>query len=118
MTKTFVKIGSKLYDTAEWDLPSHGIAFRDAWQAGDGVITVNLEKAKEIWRAKLRYHRMAVLDELDSKFIVALERGESTAAIVAKKQLLRDAPNDPRIDAATNLEELKKLKPDWVQEDF
>ena len=61
-----------------------------------------MAKAKEIHRQKIRDARAPKLAELDVEFQRALEKGESTADIVSKKQALRDAPADSDIDAATD----------------
>ena len=61
-----------------------------------------MAKAKEIHRQKIRDARAPKLAELDVEFQRALEKGESTADIVSKKQALRNAPADSGIDAATD----------------
>ena len=68
---------------------------------------INMAKAKEIHRSKIREARTPKLAELDIEFQKALETGASTPDIVAKKQALRDAPADSAIDAATTTDELK-----------
>lgn len=113
MTKTFIKIGAISYDTTEWESPSDR-TFREAWQATApdvGTIEVDMEKAKEIWRDKIRMARNELFPELDAKFMVALETGADTTQIAAEKQALRDAPADPAIDAATTPEELRAVQP-------
>tara|TARA_B100000927_G_scaffold149696_1_gene120651 strand:- start:53 stop:316 length:264 start_codon:yes stop_codon:yes gene_type:complete len=66
------------------------------------IIKIDMAKAKEIHRQKIRDARAPKLAELDVEFQRALEKGESTADIVSKKQALRDAPADSDIDAATD----------------
>ena len=68
---------------------------------------VDMAKAKEIHKAKIREARKPLLDELDVEFQKALETGASTTDIIAKKNALRDAPADSAINAATNEAELK-----------
>ena len=68
---------------------------------------INMAKAKEIHRSKIREARTPKLAELDVEFTKALETGASTTDIVAKKQVLRDAPADSAIDAATDEAGLK-----------
>lgn len=77
------------------------------------TVTVDMTKAKEIWRNKIREARTAKFKTLDEQYMRADETGdtEAKAAVVAKKNVLRDAPNDPAIDAATTPEELKKVWP-------
>lgn len=73
------------------------------------MITVNLAKAKEITKDRLRFERKPLLEAQDVAFQRALETGADTTAIVAEKQRLRDITQ--LADEATTLEELKALKP-------
>jgi hypothetical protein len=71
------------------------------------AITINLNKAKDITKDKLRAERAPLLQALDVQFQRALESGSDTAAIVAEKQRLRDITT--LADAATTTDELKAL---------
>lgn len=71
------------------------------------MITVNLEKAKEITKQRLRYEREPLLAALDVQFQRALETGSDTSAIVAEKQRLRDITQ--LADQATTLDELRGI---------
>ena len=75
------------------------------------MINVNMTKAKDIWRDKIREERVEKLATSDVQFTRALESSADTTDIVAKKQALRDAPADSRIDAATTPDELKLVDP-------
>ena len=66
-----------------------------------------MTKAKEIHKDKIRDARVDKLTALDVEFQKALETGSDTAAIVSKKQALRDAPADSAIGSATTEAELK-----------
>lgn len=112
MTNTFIKIGAKQYSLEDIETPLER-TFRDAWAINSisGVIDVDMDRAKAIWRDKIRTVRAPALQKLDEDFIRALETGASTSEIVAQKQALRDAPSDSRIDAATTPEELKLVQP-------
>ena len=68
---------------------------------------INMAKAKEIHRSKIREARTPKLAELDVEFQKALETSADTSAIVAKKQALRDAPADKDIETATDEAGLK-----------
>ena len=68
---------------------------------------IDMAKAREIHKTKIREARSPKLAELDVEFQRALETGASTTDIVAKKQALRDAPADSGINAATTADELK-----------
>jgi len=68
-------------------------------------LTVNITKAKDIWKDKIRAARKPKLEELDVEFIKAQETGADTSAIVTKKQELRDYPT--QVDSATTTDEIK-----------
>jgi len=83
--------------------------FRGAWVLNGSVISEDLNKAKEIFADKIREARTPLLAALDTDYMKALEQGADTAAIVASKQALRDAPTAG--DAATTIDELKAAWP-------
>lgn len=89
----------------EREVPSDR-TFRDAWKH-DGGIVVDMPKAREIHKNRLRALRAPLLQALDVDFMRATERGTPTAGIVAAKQVLRDVTKDPRIEAAKTPEDLK-----------
>ena len=68
---------------------------------------IDMAKAREIHKTRIRYAREPKLAELDVEFQKALETGASTTDIVAKKQALRDAPADSDIEAASDTDALK-----------
>ena len=110
----FVKIGLNEYDAGGLDIIEDR-TFRGAWADPDGTrISVNMEVAKELWRDKLRMAREVAMKDLDADYMKALELGADTSEIAAKKQELRDAPNNPQIDAAETPEELMAVKPDYL----
>lgn len=76
------------------------------------MITVNMAKAREIKREQIRAQRVPLLASLDVEFMRAVESGNlvEQARIAAEKQRLRDAPEDPRIDAAQTPQELAALE--------
>ncbi len=71
------------------------------------MITINLSKAKELTKQRLRYEREPLLQAQDVAFQRALESGADTFLIVAEKQRLRDITK--LADAAATFEELKRL---------
>ena len=108
---TFIKIGATSYNAADYTIPAER-TFREGWEANDdGTITVNMTKAKDIWRDKIRLAREPELAKLDTAFMKAQETGASTTQIVADKNTLRDAPSHADIDAATTPDELKAVQP-------
>lgn len=72
------------------------------------MITINLNKAKDITKDRLRAERAPLLQAQDIAFQRALEAGDDTSAIVAEKQRLRDITQ--LADQAATLDELKELK--------
>jgi hypothetical protein len=71
------------------------------------MITINMDKAKAITKARLRQEREPLLAAQDVAFQRALESSTNTFAIVAEKQRLRDITN--LADAATTTDELKAI---------
>ena len=71
------------------------------------MITINLDKAKEITKDRLRAERKPLLEEQDVAFQRALESGGDTTQIVAEKQRLRDIT--ALTDQAQSLDELKAI---------
>ena len=68
-------------------------------------IQVNINKAKDITKDKLRAERKPLLEALDVEYIKAQETGADTSAIVAEKQRLRDITKT--VDNMNTVEELK-----------
>jgi uncharacterized protein YdaT len=71
-------------------------------------IIVDINKAKDITKDRLRAERKSLLEAQDVAFQRALESGADTSAIVAEKQRLRDITK--QVDAANTLEELKLME--------
>ena len=68
---------------------------------------IDMAKAREIHKEKIRTARTPKLVELDIEFQKAQETSADASTIVAKKQALRDAPADSSIAAASNTDALK-----------
>ena len=71
------------------------------------IIKIDLAKAKEMHKTRIRHARSPLFADLDVQYQRATETSADTSAIVAKKQALRDAPAATAIDNATNEDELK-----------
>jgi len=71
------------------------------------AITINIPKAKEIWKNKIRVKRTNVLAKLDIDYMRANESGADTTSIVTDKQTLRDLPS--QVDTATTTDEIKAV---------
>jgi hypothetical protein len=89
------------------ELPQADNDFFNAWELANGVVTVNLDKAKEITKARLRAERAPLLEAQDVLFQRAQESGGDTSTIVAEKQRLRDVTN--AADAVNTTAELRAL---------
>jgi hypothetical protein len=81
-------------------------------------IGINIDKAKEIHKEKIRAVRNPLLQEKDVEYMRALELGdtEKVSEIVAEKQALRDATaivNDVTPTATSVLGVTAELKQVW-----
>jgi flagellar motor switch/type III secretory pathway protein FliN len=74
------------------------------------MIQINLEKALEIHKKKIRERREVVFKDLDIQFMKALEKGNTTLSVEigTKKQALRDI-TDIDISNISTLDELKQI---------
>ena len=68
-------------------------------------VNINITKAKDITKDRLRAERKPLLEAQDVAFQRALETSADTTAIVAEKQRLRDITN--QVDTMTTVDELK-----------
>ena len=90
------------------ELPQADNDFFDAWELSNGTVSVNLTKAKDLTKKRLRMEREPLLAAQDVLFQRALETSAPTTAIVAEKQRLRDITN--LADPCTTTAELRALK--------
>ena len=74
----------------------------------DMAIIIDINKAKDITKDRLRQERKPLLEAQDVAFQRALESGADTSSIVAEKQRLRDITT--LVDTANAVEELKALE--------
>ena len=72
------------------------------------AIIVDINKAKDITKDRLRAKRKPLLEVQDVAFQRALETNADTIAIIAEKQRLRDITT--LVDAVNTVEELKALE--------
>ena len=78
------------------------------------MITIDITKAKEVWKDKIRVARKPVLEKLDVDFMRATEQGTDKTSIVNDKQTLRDLPS--QVDTATTVDEIKLVWNDMLGE--
>jgi hypothetical protein len=92
--------------------------FRAAWTEypANGVPAVDMAVARDVWRTRIRAARAPRLAALDIEYQRADERGDDAEkqAVVARKQVLRDATSDPRIEAAATIEDLTAAWPEGL----
>ncbi len=72
------------------------------------MFKINIEKAKEIHKEKIREARKPILEDLDKDFIRSLEDGKDTTSIVSKKKKLRDATK-----ISSRIKTVESLKESW-----
>ena len=89
-------------------LPNEHNEFFNAWELSGSTVSVNLNKAKELTKTRLRMEREPLLVAQDVAYQRALETNADTSTIVAEKQRLRDITK--LADAADSLGALKALK--------
>ena len=87
--------------------------FRNAWKHDTGSVVVDLTKAREIHRERLRQMRAPLFAKYDAAWMKCLASGDAAGANAAeaKRIELRDALQDPVIDAAKTADELKVAVP-------
>ena len=78
------------------------------------MITIDLTKAKNIWKDKIREARKPALEKLDVDFVKAQETSSDTTSIVADKQTLRDLPE--QVNTATTTDEIKVVWNDMLND--
>tara|TARA_Y100000389_G_scaffold149523_1_gene148889 strand:- start:6777 stop:7010 length:234 start_codon:yes stop_codon:yes gene_type:complete len=71
------------------------------------AIFVNIDKAKDVWKNKIREARKPALEKLDVDYMRANESGSDTTSIVTDKQTLRDLPS--QVDTATTVDQIKAI---------
>lgn len=98
-------VGALIVDVST--LPNDDSDFYNAWELANGVVTVNIDKAKAITKDRLRAERAPLLAAQDVAFQRAQESGADTSAIVAEKQRLRDVTT--LADGCTTTAELRAL---------
>jgi hypothetical protein len=95
--------------------------YRAALAVIAGRLGVDMAKARAVHRDRIRDARRAKFTELDDEAAILVRRIALTGGTQAQRdrlqaleqraQALRDAPQDPAIDAATTLEALKTVWP-------
>jgi hypothetical protein len=100
-------LDSRIYDESQ--LPDR--EFINAWTID---ATIDLERAKEVWRNKMRPVRDARLKQLDLEWMRAMEQQDYQAAakVVVKKVELRDITKRDELKYAKTLDQVKAFWPE------
>jgi len=91
------------------DLPNDDWDFFNSWELVNNSVLVNITKAKEQTKDRLREERIPLLAAQDVLYMQAIEKNQDPSVIVTEKQRLRDLPT--LTNACTTLEQLRNLKP-------
>ena len=97
-------------DIVDVDTVESDRTFRNAWVTEQGKsVEVDLAKAKDVAKDKVRQARTPKFVELDVAYQRAVEEDDSDkqAAVVVKKQTARDATEDSQISGADSVANLK-----------
>jgi len=68
-----------------------------------------MEKARDIWRDKIRLARKPILEQLDIEYMRLSEQNADTSVIIETKNKLREFPQKPEIDEASSVAELREI---------
>lgn len=116
--KSYVVVDGQTLDTAEYALPQNRY-FGDAWAISEDenhkqIIVIDVEKAKEVWKRRMREARAPKLDKLDADYFRALESADAKKQkeIADAKQALRDVTALPELLNATTVEEIEAVWPE------
>jgi hypothetical protein len=85
--------------------------FRLAWRENNGKLVEDIVECRKIYKNHIRESRKLLLEALDIEYQIADEQENKVRKreIAQEKQRLRDATDDPRIEAARTVEELKVI---------
>jgi hypothetical protein len=87
--------------------------YRNAWRDNGEAIVHDMPTAREIHRALIRGRRAKLFEALDNERRDAEDDDDALALkeCKRKRKRLKDAPADPRIDAALTVDELASVDP-------
>lgn len=106
-------LGWRALSPSENEMFNRDREYRNAMEDVGGRIQHNMVKARECHRERLRHINGDRFMGLDREWVNASAAGDSVAAdaVEAQRKALRDLVDDPRIDAAQSLDELKLIVP-------
>lgn len=111
-------LGWQRLSAAEAGIFERDRTYRNALSIDEsGAIVHDMPKARECHRNHLRRMRAHALPQLDAAWTRAMGQGKADelSTVEAKRQAWRDAPADPRIDAAADLASLKAVTPQGIE---
>jgi hypothetical protein len=93
--------------------------YRDCWRLSESdneLIEIDVEKAKNVWKNKMRWARKDIFEKLDMDFFRVMEDGDSERQkeIAVKKKLLREVTDLPELKAAQTIEEIEAVWPEYL----
>lgn len=119
--KSYVVVDGQTLDTADYALPQNRY-FTDAWALSEDenhnqIVVIDVEKAKDVWKRRMRDARAPLMVKLDADYFRALEAADDKEqkAIADKKKLLRDVTALPALLNATTIEEIEAVWPDYLK---
>lgn len=83
--------------------------FIDATVISGETISLDLNKAKEVHKERLRQERTPLFKELDQLYLEADSRSKNLTTIKARQTYLRDITDDPAFDSAITLDDIKNI---------
>jgi hypothetical protein len=118
--KTYVVVDGQTLDAADYAFPQNRY-FTDAWSLSEDsnhnpIVVIDVEKAKEVWKRRMREARASIMTKLDADYFRALETANTSwqTEVAGTKQLLRDVTKLPELLNATSVEEIEAVWPDYL----
>lgn len=102
---------TNVHELSDDFVPDTDRTFRNAWVTDGSVLSVDMDKAREIHKQNLRSLRDPLLLAADVEMSKAYNDKTQQDAIEAKRQKLRDVTDDQSIAAATTPDELRAAIP-------
>lgn len=87
--KSLIKIGGQTFEASSLELPSTGRTFRDAYVNNDGVVEIDMRKAKAIHVRKLLDEAEAAAAEAEKSVKFHSAMGDTAAAAQAQATVNR-----------------------------
>lgn len=119
--KTYVVVDGQTLNTADYSFPQNRY-FTDAWALSEDenhnqIVVIDVEKAKEVWKRRMRESRAPIMIKLDADYFRALESANTTwqTQIAETKQLLRDVTKLPELLNANTVEEIEAVWPNYLK---